>query len=607
MKQSNRPLFYVIAILIPFILLGSVELVLRAVGYGQTVPLFVESDVMPGYLQPNPHIIKRYFPADTPAPDVSPDTVFFSKHKAPGSFRIVIQGGSTAAGFPYGRFGSPQGMLEQRFKRTYPNKNIEIINTAMAAVNTYTLLDFVDEILEIEPDLVLVYSGHNEYLGIFGAGSAFAAKGGRGPTLAYLLLKDVRLYQLIQSLYQSWSQGAETSQEQGIATAQQGHQNSLMARAAAGKNIPKDSDLFHAGVSQFEGNLKAIVAKYQKHGVPVMLGNLVSNESDLAPLSTTAIIDWNAVKQRPTDTKSLNVVTGEPAAEAYLKAYNLYQEARFDVAKAAFQQARDLDQLRFRAPSEFNQIINTISQYEGVTLVDVDMYFRQHAPNGIVGNTLMLEHVHPTLQGYFYLAEAFFEQIVKSNLLGKPAHIVSATQAWQDVPVTELDKRWAELKISKLLHDYPFQPKRIPLPPFKPQSEIDFLLLERSQGADWLEQQQKLIALYLKKEQWRDVAKVKGIVSDALINSGSSANLAAAAYRSIGDISLATFYQDRSLRLDPGNVQYSLNQAQHYFMSGALDDSLNILLQAKDLAPADPKIDFFIGKVKQARSEQKGE
>ncbi|MDC2888862.1 SGNH/GDSL hydrolase family protein [Psychrosphaera algicola] len=100
-----------------------------------------------------------------------------------------MQGGSTAAGFPYGRFGSLQGMLEQRFKRTYPHKNIEVINTAMAAVNSYTLMDFVDEIIEIEPDLILIYAGHNEYLGVMGVGSTFAAIGGRSATLAFCYLK----------------------------------------------------------------------------------------------------------------------------------------------------------------------------------------------------------------------------------------------------------------------------------------------------------------------------------------------------------------------------------------------------------------------------------
>jgi hypothetical protein len=92
-------------------------------------------------------------------------------------------------------------MLGDRLEATHPYSDIEVVSTAMAAVNSYTLLDFVDEIIEQKPDLILIYAGHNEYLGIMGVGSAFAAKGGRFATLMHLKLKDWRLYQLLQKFY----------------------------------------------------------------------------------------------------------------------------------------------------------------------------------------------------------------------------------------------------------------------------------------------------------------------------------------------------------------------------------------------------------------------
>ena len=166
-KKSTKKLhFYLILIILPFILLFLLELVLRLSSFGHEYPLFIErtatKNLQPLYLQPNPKVINRYFADEKLAPKVSPDTVYFKKIKNKNSFRIFIQGGSTAAGFPYGRWSSLQGMLEQRFKRLYPNKEIEIINTAMAAVNSFTMLDFVDEIIEQQPDLVLIYAGHNE-------------------------------------------------------------------------------------------------------------------------------------------------------------------------------------------------------------------------------------------------------------------------------------------------------------------------------------------------------------------------------------------------------------------------------------------------------------
>ena len=136
-KQTIKQLsFYLILIATPFVILLLLELGLRLSSFGNEYPLFIEKPTAKKqsslYLQPNPKVINRYFADENLAPNVSPDTVYFKKEKSKESFRIFIQGGSTAAGFPYGRWGSLQGMLEQRFKRLYPNKEIEVINTAMA-------------------------------------------------------------------------------------------------------------------------------------------------------------------------------------------------------------------------------------------------------------------------------------------------------------------------------------------------------------------------------------------------------------------------------------------------------------------------------------------
>jgi hypothetical protein len=48
-------------------------------------------------------------------------------------------------------------------KRAFPSREVEVISTAMAAVNSYALLDFADEIIAQQPDAVVIYVGHNEY------------------------------------------------------------------------------------------------------------------------------------------------------------------------------------------------------------------------------------------------------------------------------------------------------------------------------------------------------------------------------------------------------------------------------------------------------------
>src|SRR5215210_6332841 len=145
------------AIAIPWLLLAVVEIVLRARHYGDYT-LFVAAPQHPDYLRINPEIAKRYFGAGPFVP--TPEVEFLRTHKTPRTFRIVFQGESAAQGFPYGHGGMPSRMLEQRLQATFPERTIEVVNTALTAVSSYTLLDQADEIIAQHPDAVMIYTGH---------------------------------------------------------------------------------------------------------------------------------------------------------------------------------------------------------------------------------------------------------------------------------------------------------------------------------------------------------------------------------------------------------------------------------------------------------------
>ncbi len=174
-SNKTRLSFWLIAIALPFLFFVGLEWALRVAGFGKSMPLFMENPNAPDYMLPTPDVVKRYFHDDDHAPHVTIETNFFKKQKSERGLRLFVQGGSTAAGFPYGYSTSIAGMLDYRLKQSFPDREIEVVNTALSAVNSYTILDFVDEIIEQQPDAVLIYAGHNEYLGILGVGSAYTA------------------------------------------------------------------------------------------------------------------------------------------------------------------------------------------------------------------------------------------------------------------------------------------------------------------------------------------------------------------------------------------------------------------------------------------------
>ncbi len=576
-------------LLLPFIILLLVEGVLVVTNFGHSYPLFIDKvsqDKSVKYLQPNPDIIHRYFSEPRFAPNVSPDTVYFSKQKVRGSFRIVIQGGSTAAGFPYGRWASLQGMLEQRFKRLYPDKNIEIINTAMAAVNSYTLLDFTDEIIAQQPDLVLIYAGHNEYLGIMGVGSAIAGKGGRLATLLHLAFKDWRLYQLMQRGYSKIMLADQQLQRAD---------KSLMSQVAKEKDIALDSELFALGIEQFTENMTSLLAKYQAAGVPVVLGNLVSNENGQVPFSSVGQVDWQAIHNDALATNFnpplFDLSSGVPSEgiAAHYFQYGLYLQAqgRFSEAKAAFVLAKDHDLLRFRAPSQFNEIIANLAEQYQTGFVDVQAFFAEHSEGGIIGNTLMLEHLHPTIEGYFLLAEAYSDYIVKQELLGTAANF-SLEQARKDIPLTQLDALYGEFTVRKLMNDYPFKEvnrqsnKTINLP--KSRAFEKQALIKRIESKDWLAVQKGLLIAYQERNETLEAAKIAAALSTAMIDNHQASYIAGQLYQELKDWQLASYYHQKALLVNTDNITYQLALAKDYFFLRQYAKSLTLLQKADAVA-----------------------
>jgi lysophospholipase L1-like esterase len=596
--EPDRPIkkrFYLIMLLLPILIIASIEWGLRLAGFGHSYPLFIPAMGAEGYFQPNPELIKRYFHRPELAPNVSPDTLLFKPTKQQDTFRIVIMGGSTAAGFPFGRFGSLTGQLQARFKRLYPDKNIEVISTAMASVNTYTLLDITPEIIEIKPDLVLIYAGHNEYLGVMGVGSEYAGKGSRAANLLFLKVKEWRLFQLVEWAYYSLF---DTHQQ---ALNADSNSHTLMAKVAKEKNISLDSPLFNAGIEQFEQNLALILAQLKQAKIPVMIGTLASNEAQQAPFASAPLLDLTSINNtlqsdiESAKTQLEQLITEAPnAAVPEYKLATLFQrQANIPLALQHFIQASDKDLLRFRAPSVFNEIIRQQAQKFEVNVVESQAFLRQHN-GGLIDNNLMYEHLHPNKLGYFLLSEAFVEHIVSTNLIGPQPIIVTEKQAWLDVPLSEVDIINADFKIQNLLADYPFNTSGHKVE-FGPVTNVEQqITLSWLKGKPWLEVQQELLNTYQHNKDLPQAAKIAGILFDALPQKAQIAEIASKLYRDTQDFTLAYYYARKAHELDPQNIHYLLTLAQMQYQTQRLDPAIKSLEQVLHLSPGHKEAQYYL-------------
>ena len=557
--------FYLIALLLPIAFFGLLEGTVRLLGLAPVEPLFVDGP--PGYLRPNEAVINRFFIHPSRAPRVSIDTTFFKKDKSADVFRVIVQGGSSAAGFPYGKWASLGGMLGQRLKRSEPDREIEVISTAMSAINSYALLDFADEIIAIDPDAVLIYAGHNEYLGVLGVGSAYGA--GRSPayTRLFLNLRRSHLFRAMQRAYGAMTPAPDSEAQQS---------GTLMARIAGDRAIAYGSPVYDAGIEQFSYNLTSLLGRYADAGVPVMIGSLASNENGQPPFISEAGNEYSLAALREL---SPGAGPGENTADGFFTiAQQLERAGSTAEARDGYRWARDLDALRFRAPTEMNRVIRDVSAATGATVVEVDAALASASRNGVIGNSLMLEHLHPNLRGYFLLADAYFHSLIRQP--GEPSWNEGPDRAtaWQEIPVTEIDDLAAGYRLRYLKSDWPFQEQRQPVviePPRDPVEQIAQAWFFGKIG--WQEAMQQALAHYQKVGRFDQAAKVAINLADAFPFESRPHYVSGSLLLAAGQPQRALNYLAKAVRMAPTDSESAFALSDAYLATGRRDDARRVL------------------------------
>jgi len=412
-----------ITALIPVLFFVGLELILRLFSVGEPPQtLVINSPYNDNYYTLNPRVAERYFSDKQFA--TAPQLEHFEKVKSDSTIRIVVQGASSSAGFPYRNASFPK-LLEQKLESNYPNHKIEVINTSIVATNSYTWLDLFDEVIDLEPDFVLIYGGHNEYYGALGVASSQSK--GSNPAIVnlYLKLKDFRTVQVISGLISKINTNVNDGQSSD---------GTLMAKMVNEPEIEYGSELYKNGLEQYAHNMSRLFQKYNDQGISVITSNLVSNLKDFYPFSSS---------NKPDGAQAL-----------FDKGAREFDKENIQRAKELFSLSRDYDLLRFRASSDVDSIIRSLSKEYNVEFLDVKSVFESNSPEGIIGDDLLHEHVHPKLKGQRLLADTFYKSLV-GKLEG--LHILPLKSISNfNYAIASVDSVYADLLIQQMMPNWPF-------------------------------------------------------------------------------------------------------------------------------------------------------
>ena len=456
----------------PIVFLALLELILRAANYGGNMRLFTKHTIgRKEYYVTNRPQPRRYFTRNDFFPQF-PDGMFEVK-KGKKTKRVFCLGESTMAGFPYEYFATAPSFLSDRLKTLLPGYDIEVVNLGLSAVGTFVVQDFMDELLSYQPDLFIIYVGHNEFYGVYGVGSSITVPGSPWLTRLNITLLQYRTFLMMRDAYfwiRSMFVGGNSRPE------------SLMGAMVGDQTIPLHGEKYNAAREIYDDNLTRLIKTARSHNVPIVFSTLVSNWRTQKPFvsmfgqttSTEVQTEWHRLVSSGDSLSSRGKV--DEAIKDYTEATQidsmnataffklgtaLYSAARYDEARPSLIRAKDLDALRFRATEEFNNDLVSICEKEHVPLARVDSAFIDASPHGILDSTLLLEHVHPNINGYFLMAKTLCQVIKAHSLLVPPADWsqspVSDSTLMTISRVTVFDWTVGKVKIDLLERNWPFE------------------------------------------------------------------------------------------------------------------------------------------------------
>lgn len=361
----------------------------------------------------------------------------FLADKPENGFRIFVLGGSSAYGFPWGAGAAFPRALGDALQASRPERRVEAVNAAAMSYGSHRLRILTRELLEYEPDLLIVYSGHNEFV----ERRFYRELLERPEELDRLrkLLYRWRLFSLLtragERLGRDRGDAGESAEGGG------GSAGGLLGLDVSREYSVNVGDREVAEVrALFEENLRAILEMADRAGVPVLLCTVPSNVRNWLP--NQSLFDAAVTFEQQQEVLTLLAEAGTALeqgdaaaaaerlerasglapnhAESWYRLGQAYEAlGRRDDARASYVRARDTDAQPGRAVSALNETLRALAAERGTWFLDVERVFEETSPDGLIGFNLIEDYVHPKPEGHRLIALELWKILEESGLLGE--------------------------------------------------------------------------------------------------------------------------------------------------------------------------------------------
>jgi tetratricopeptide (TPR) repeat protein len=313
-----------------------------------------------------------------------------------------------------------------------------VINAGGISYASYRVANLMKELALYEPDLFIVYTGHNEFL----------------EERTYAAVRDLPLpIKALSSLVMRTriaNAMAGLMERLGLLDAREAEERFLMPEAVAAKLdksaglalYERDDRLRQQVLDHYRASLERIASIARSAGSDLIFVKPASNARSCSPFknehtpgigseeSTKAekLLDAGRRLNRATAWNQALPVLDEAlrldprfAELHYERGRALYGLGRTAEAKTAFMQARDEDVCPLRALSEMEDVLEAVARETGTQLVDfidlLEQDLERDQGHTILGEEDFLDHVHPTIGAHRRLAVALADAMRQERIL----------------------------------------------------------------------------------------------------------------------------------------------------------------------------------------------
>jgi hypothetical protein len=358
----------------------------------------------------------------------------FSRQKGANEFRIFFLGGSSVHQLD-------ESQLEQMLKKRYPDVHFRIINAGMAAYASYRIVRLLGEVLEFNPDLILVYCGHNEFLeerlyrSVIGT-SQFVLK-------TRLFLHKFYLYGWLRQTFRDAKQATVGFYRPEEKKALSDRSKIHLAKDFLISNYAVRADPSEAAAvwEHYRYNLDRMLDMAEEKNLPLLLGKVAYNmetfpfawesgEKYLHPDDfqrfSKYMRDGEIYFYQPNYEKALssfllaNDLFDRNAVVRYYLGITAYRLGQFSVAYEHLLKAKEYDYSPGSATPVSNAKVMEVCRDHNLPPVDVVATFEAAVSTKIPGyGNLFVDQCHANEAGRQLILQTYFERIISDGIVEK--------------------------------------------------------------------------------------------------------------------------------------------------------------------------------------------